>query len=87
MAKIKQFLPSIVKEEDNSSEPPADGPHVVIPPCVYPTQAYCSDAGYIVIRQDQISTYGETVEVLIHPVFLQSLIDRLLWLRDMESKQ
>ena len=80
MAEIKQFTPSVVKEEDN--EPPSEGPHVVIPTCVYPTMAYCSDAGFIVIRQDQIS---ETVDVLIHPVFLQPLIDRLIAIRDGED--
>ena len=84
MADIKLVSPGLTDEEEDG-DPPEHGPHVVIPSCVYPTSAYCSDAGFIVIRQDRMESYGETVTVLIPPVFLQALIDRLTALRDGEE--
>jgi hypothetical protein len=74
MSGTEAVIPSAVK---------SDAPVVqIVPACCYPTEAFRSDVGFIVIEQDQMATYGETVQILIHPAFLRALIDALTALCD-----
>lgn len=70
-------------EAANPAPVKSDNPSLqVVPYCCYPTEAFTSDTGFIVIEQDQMATYGDTVQILIHPAFLQALIDSLTALRN-----